>query len=46
VLTDDDIHECLTLLREISERPRRSRIRMAAIVAIAWAIGALMGMGL
>ncbi len=45
-MTDADIHECLTLLREISERPRCSRVKMAAIIAIAWAMGALMGMGL
>jgi hypothetical protein len=45
-LTTEEVHECLTLLRALSERPRCSRVRMAAIVAIAWAMGALMGMGL
>lgn len=44
--TDPEISEVLVLLREISERPRCSRIKLAAIVAIAWAMGALMGMGL
>lgn len=45
-MTDAEIHECLCLLREISERPRCNRVKLAAIVAIAWAMGALMGMGL
>jgi len=45
-MTDTEIHECLVLLRAISERPRCSRVRMLALVAIAWALGALMGIGL
>ena len=45
-VTDSEIRECLELLREISERPRCNAVKMAAIVAIAWAMGALMGMGL
>ena len=44
--TDSEISEVLILLREISERPRCNRVKLAAIVAIAWAMGALMGMGI
>jgi hypothetical protein len=45
-LTTEEVHECLTLLRELSDRPRCSRAKLVAIVAIAWAMGALMGMGI
>lgn len=45
-VTDSEIREVLILLREISERPRCSRAKLVAIVAIAWAMGALMGMGI
>jgi hypothetical protein len=45
-VTDSEISEVLTLLREISERPRCNRVKLAALVAIAWAMGALMGTGL
>jgi hypothetical protein len=44
--TDSEISEVLILLRAISERPRCNRVRMVAVVAIAWAMGALMGMGI
>ena len=45
-VTDSEIRECLELLREISERPRCSAVKLTAMVAIAWAMGALMGMGI
>jgi hypothetical protein len=44
--TDSEIGEVLILLREISERPRCNRAKLTALVAIAWALGALMGIGI
>ena len=44
-MNDSEIHDVLALLREISERPRCNRAKLTALVAIAWALGALMGMG-
>jgi hypothetical protein len=45
-LDDEEVALCLAMLREISERPRCNRVKLAALVAVAWAMGALMGMGL
>jgi hypothetical protein len=45
-MTDTEISEALTLLRAISERPRCHPARMVDLDAIAWAVGALMGMGI
>ena len=45
-MTDTEIHECLVLLRAISDRPRCNRVLILVLVAIAWAMGALMGMGI
>jgi hypothetical protein len=42
-LTNEEVHECLTLLRELSDRPRCSRIRMTAIVILSVIVGALLG---
>ena len=40
-MTDSEIHECLTLLRAISERPRCSAGRTMAIVVVSVAVGVL-----
>ena len=45
-MTDTEIHECLAELRKLNERPRCNRVKLAALVAIAWVVGALMGMGI
>ncbi len=42
-LTTEEVHECLTLLRALSERPRCSRARTIAIVILSGIVGVLIG---
>ena len=42
-LTNEEVHECLTLLRELNDRPRCSKVKLALIVIVSVIIGLLVG---
>ena len=42
-LTEAEIHECLALLRDLSDRPRINRARQFAGLICALLLGALLG---